>query len=163
MPTDPTPLPDWRQRIERARAVAASQPLQEAPAPAPVAAPVPPAAPAVPRAAAFAPAVPDTDATGTPKGSMNAQQRLTWDIVRAAQLAGARDLTRREVWLRLCAQAGKPQPDGANAGRINELLRMGWLHERPEKRASVDSQALSRPVYVPSHLVNAAPAQGGRQ
>jgi hypothetical protein len=91
---------------------------------------------------------------------MTAQQRLIWDIVRAAQIAGARDLTRREVWLRRCAQSSTPQADGAVSGRINELLRKGWLQERHEKRASSDSPVLSRPVYVPSHLLNAAPVQG---
>jgi hypothetical protein len=155
MPTDPAAA--MHERIARARAATAAR-----------AAAAPPAVQqAETGAQSPSPAIRQPSLTAhrgeagsTPGGSMTAQQRMVWDIVRAAQLAGARDLTRREAWQRWCAQSGRPQSDGAMSGRINELLGMGWLQERPEKRASADSQALSRPVYVPSHLLNAAPAQG---
>lgn len=160
-------LQERLQKIERARAATAAQQARAATTPAP-------APTQQPARLAPTPACTETPSAAVaagkqPRGSLTAQQRLVWDIVRAAQLAGARDLTRAEIRERMERQSGQRVSDGTVTGRVHELLRegdtAGWLVEQEIKRACTASRSGQEAfaVYVPPHLLHASPKVRGRR
>jgi hypothetical protein len=160
MNTDPD-LQALHERIQRGRAATAARVAQQA-AQAQQAAPT---APTLPAAAPPSPAAGREPAGTAPSGSLTAQQRLIWGIVRAAQLAGAKNLTRAEIRARWEAQSGTRQSDGTVSGRVHEMLHgrktAGWLQELNIKRMCTATGEQAFPVCVPSHLLNVSPARGG--
>lgn len=143
MPNEPTlSLAD---RIARAQAVAAARRPAAAPAPAP--------------AVAAAPAAPVAATASMPTKAMRRQQRVIWDIVRAAQLNGAKDLTNREILERWRLQGPGSKEVPTVSGRVSELLDNHWLLRREHRRACGVTAELAWCVYVPPGLLHADPSQ----